>query len=98
MIVSRAVRRLFKNYKEIEDEDWSVVWGEDDIYAKWNVSSAYVTVTVGNQTYTLENENCAHQHSFTKEEVTEAALKTAETNESAASYYKTCPDWRRSQL
>ena len=83
---------FIKNYNEIEDEDWSVVWGEDDIYAKWNVSSAYVTVTVGNQTYTLENENCAHQHSFTKEEVTEAALKTAETNESAASYYKTCPD------
>ena len=83
---------FYKEYKgnplqEGADVDWTVEKGQ--AFDKWNVATAYVTVTVGEQVYTLEN-TCTHQHEYTESVMTEAALKTEATEESGAVYYKTC--------
>ena len=87
-IAQQSSAPIYKDIAEIEDADWTVVWGEDDIHAKWNVSSAYVTVTTAEGSYTLENTECKHTHTYTEEVASDLTYKGLEENGEKA-YYKT---------
>ena len=75
--------------KEGADLDWTVKFGP--AFEKWDVHFAYVTVTVGDYSLAIV-EKSSHEHSYTDEVVSEAALKSPATTSSPAVYFKTCPE------
>ena len=91
---NRSSAPFYKEYngepiKEGEDLDWTVEFGP--AFGKWDVHFGYVTVTAGNFSLSIV-EKSSHEHSYTGEVVSEAALKSPATTSSPAVYFKTCTE------